>query len=79
MGGALYKSKELFSPIVNECAALKDPNLDKIMIKVSNGVDKVHEKHPGMKSVKISSGLRGIRYFLEFPIVGQNVDAYSLY
>lgn len=31
-----------------------------------------------MPNVKISSGLRGVRYYIEFPIVGKNVDAFSL-
>jgi hypothetical protein len=31
-----------------------------------------------MPNVKISSGLRGVRYFVEFPIIGRNVDAFSL-
>ena len=33
---------------------------------------------PNTPRVKISSGLRGLRYFIEFPIVKQNFDAYSL-
>ena len=27
---------------------------------------------------RIKSGLRGIRYFIEFPIAGKNIDAFSL-
>jgi|TARA_B110000285_G_scaffold233990_1_gene309457 hypothetical protein len=31
-----------------------------------------------MEKVKVSHGLRGIRYFVEFPIAGKNIDAFSL-
>ena len=48
------------------------------MTKLRSGVDNINKRHPGFQNVKISSGLRGIRYFIEFPIVGRNVDAYSI-
>jgi hypothetical protein len=48
------------------------------MEKVNKGVEEVIAKNPGMPNVKISSGLRGVRYFIEFPIIGRNVDAFSL-
>jgi len=31
-----------------------------------------------MSRPNISSGLRGTRYFIEFPITGKNVDAFSI-
>jgi len=31
-----------------------------------------------MEKVKIQSGLRGTKYYIEFPIVAENVDAFSL-
>ena len=48
------------------------------MDKVSAGIDELKVKYPGIPDVKISSGLRGTRYFIEFPIIGPNVDAFSL-
>jgi len=48
------------------------------MDKVHTGVAELKEKHPGMPDVKVSSGLRGVRYYIEFPIVGKNVDAFSI-
>lgn len=52
--------------------------LDAITDKVHNGVAELKEKHPGMPDVKVSSGLRGVRYYIEFPIVGKHVDAFSI-
>ena len=48
------------------------------MSKVDAGLEKLYKKYPRMEQVKVSHGLRGIRYFVEFPIVGKNVDAFSL-
>jgi hypothetical protein len=35
-------------------------------------------KYPNIQSVNMNYGLRGTRYFIEFPIVGKNVDAFSI-
>ena len=35
-------------------------------------------KNPTLQGPKLSSGLRGTRYFIEFPIEGENVDAFSI-
>ena len=40
------------------------------MKKVDEGLDDLYRKYPGMQKVKVNHGLRGIRYFVEFPIVG---------
>ena len=48
------------------------------MDKVNAGVQDLKTKYPGLPDVKISHGLRGVRYYIEFPIVGKNVDAFSL-
>jgi hypothetical protein len=61
-----------------ECAPFKDKLLDGVVDKVNVGVADLKKKYPGMPDVKISSGLRGVRYYIEFPIVGKNVDAFSL-
>jgi hypothetical protein len=48
------------------------------MDKVDAGLEKLYRQYPNMQQVKVSHGLRGIRYFVEFPIVGKHVDAFSL-
>jgi len=48
------------------------------MEKVEVGLEELYKKYPGMPKVKISHGLRGVRYFVEFPIVARNIDAFSL-
>mgnify|MGYP000902022818 CR=1 FL=1 len=48
------------------------------MDKIHKGIDDLKVKHPGMPEVKISSGLRGVRYYIEFPIVAKHVDAFSI-
>lgn len=48
------------------------------MEKINHGLEALFEKYPNMRRVNVSSGLRGVRYFLEFPIVAKNVDAFSL-
>ena len=55
-----------------------DSQLIAVVDKVQDGIDNLYEKNPGMEKVKISSGLRGTKYFIEFPIVAENVDAFSL-
>jgi hypothetical protein len=62
-----------------ECAPFKDKFLDSIVLKIDNGIEELQKVHPGMQNVKINSGLRGTRYFIEFPIISKNVDAYSLF
>jgi hypothetical protein len=48
------------------------------MDKVNKGIDELLKKNPNMPKVKINYGLRGIRYFVEFPIIGKNIDSFSL-
>lgn len=53
-----------------ECASFSDKILDVTMDKINAGVEELIKKNPGMQNVKIASGLRGVRYFIEFPIHG---------
>ena len=65
----------------SECASgpgYTDKQLDMVMGKIERGLEELEAKYPGMPKVKVTGGLRGIRYFVEFPIVGRNVDAFSL-
>lgn len=48
------------------------------MVKVEKGVAKLMKKYPGKIRPEIKSGLRGIRFFIEVPIIGHNIDAFSL-
>jgi len=36
------------------------------------------KKYPGRTKPMIKSGLRGPKYYIEFPIAGRNVDAFGL-
>lgn len=64
---------------MNECSgSFRDKLLDGVVDKVAVGIDELKVKYPGIPDVKVSSGLRGTRYFIEFPIIGPNVDAFSL-
>ena len=72
--GVAYLKKEEENA---ECG-FTDKNLDGIMQKIQNGVEDLQSKYPDMKQVKINSGLRGVRYFIEFPIITRKFDALAL-
>ena len=61
-----------------ECAPIRDKNLQNALQKIDNDLEKIYAENPGIPKVKIDSGLRGTRYFIEFPIVTKNFDAFSL-
>ena len=48
------------------------------MEKVDKGIYKLMKKYPGRTKPVVKSGLRGPKYFIEFPIVGKNIDAVGL-
>lgn len=77
-----YLSLLINPPVTSECAAgvTSDKQLDIALNKIDNGIKDLLLKYPGMSSNRamISSGTRGTRYFIEFPITGKNVDAFSL-
>ena len=65
-----------------ECAAgtgFSDKNLDDFKDKVNEGIEKLVAKDPNVQRVKLVSGLRGTKYFVEFPIAARNVDSCSLF
>ena len=45
---------------------------------MDDGLEKLALKYPDSNKPLIKSGHRGTRYFMEFPIVGKNIDAFSL-
>ena len=55
-----------------------DKHLKEVLDKIEDGIDKLNRKYPHAKKPKIKSGLRGPRYFIEFPITGHKVDAFGL-
>ena len=61
-----------------ECAQFRDKNLDGALNKIDDGLDELMKKYPRCQKPLIKSGLRGTRYFIEFSIIGKNVDAFSL-
>mgnify|MGYP001121540594 CR=1 FL=1 len=62
----------------NECGQFMDKHLKEVLDKIEDGIDKLNRKYPHAKKPKIKSGLRGPRYFIEFPITGHKVDAFGL-
>ena len=67
---------QLIQPVAE--AAFTDKNLTGIMTKIEEGLEELYAKHPNMQRVRVHSGLRGIRYFIEFPIVARHVDAFGI-
>ena len=61
-----------------ECAPFEDKHLRGCLDKIDAGIIELMKKYPGRKKPQIKSGLRGPKYFIELPIVGKNVDAFSL-
>ena len=55
-----------------------DKNLDKALAQIEEGIKDLQIKNPSMSRPNMNSGLRGTRYFIEFPITGKNVDAFSI-
>jgi hypothetical protein len=55
-----------------------DKHLDKALSQVDEGIKELQLKNPNLSRPNINSGLRGTRYFIEFPITGKNVDAFSI-
>ena len=60
-----------------ECQ-FSDKNLAGALEKVDKGVHKLMKQYPGRSKPQIKSGLRGPKYYIEFPIVGKNIDAFGL-
>lgn len=61
-----------------EAAEYRDKQLDFALNKIDDGIKDLVMKYPSMKRPTIKSGVRGTRYFIEFPIQQKNVDAFSI-
>ena len=68
----------LSSRPVAECARFKDKFLEGALSKIEEGVKGLSQQYPGIQKPNLNYGLRGTRYFIEFPITGKNVDAFSI-
>ena len=55
-----------------------DKNLAGALDKIDKGVASLMKKYPGRKKPVIKSGLRGPKYYIEFPIAGKNIDIFGL-
>ena len=60
-----------------ECQ-FSDKHLAGALDKVDKGIGELMKKYPGRKKPNIKSGLRGPKYFIELPITGKDIDAFSL-
>ena len=61
-----------------ECARYSDKFIDVALNKIEEGVKEMQVQIPGIQKPNINYGLRGTRYFIEFPITGKNIDAFSI-
>jgi len=60
-----------------ECQ-FSDIHLAGAMDKVDRGIVELMKKYPGCEKPQVRSGLRGPKYFIEFPITGRNVDVFGI-
>jgi len=48
-----------------------------VLDAIDAGIPVLESKYPNFNKPKITYGLRGTRYFVEFPIINKRVDAYN--
>jgi len=56
-------------PVIGECSNGTDKNLEGALNKIDSRMKDLAFKYPEMKWQMVSSGFRGTKYFIEFPIV----------
>ena len=62
-----------------ECSGHEDnKHINGAMEKIEKGVTKLMKKYPGRHKPEVKTGMRGPRFFIEVPLVGKNIDAFSL-
>ena len=75
----MHHLTSLVNPIPTEAQGkAQDKYLDSAMNRLDDGIKDLLIKYPDMKRPMLSSGHRGTRYFIEFPVTGKNVDAFSI-
>ena len=62
---------------LSECQ-FSDRYLAGAMDKVETGVTELLKQYPGRQKPIVKSGLRGPRYYIEFPLAGKSIDAFGL-
>lgn len=72
-----YKYADL-KDVATEAYNYTDKQLEQALNRIDDGVKDLVMKYPSMKRPNIKSGVRGTRYFIEFPITQKNVDAFSI-
>ena len=68
--------KSLMAQWPAECSNFSDRQINGCLEQIHRGIDEIKKQTPGYEPPKVSSGLRGTRYFIEFPIVGKSIDAF---
>jgi hypothetical protein len=63
-------------PLTAECE-FRDKNMSMILDLLEQGYPGIRSKHSNFVKPKLTYGLRGTRYFLEFPILAINVDTFQ--
>ena len=64
--------------ITTEAVPYTDKQLDAVRNQFDDGIEKIIEKHPGMRRPVVKSGVRGTRYFFEFEIQKKHFDAFEI-
>jgi len=54
----------------------RDRNMGAILDMVDAGIPGLKNKYPDFVKPKLKNGLRGTRYYVEFPIAAKQVDAF---
>jgi hypothetical protein len=76
--GFVYKNMTSRTEMTPECTRFSDKHIEAAVAKIDEGIKHLQEKYPTIKRPNLSYGLRGVRYYIEFPIIGRNVDAFSI-
>lgn len=63
---------------IAECAKIRDKFLDRAVTDIEDGIRDIQLKYPSIQKPLLNYGLRGTRYFIEFPITGRNIDLFSI-
>ncbi len=71
-GGKMRENRQ------NECLNYTDKNLTQAVTVLQDKFMVIQKKYPNCPKPNINFGLRGTRYFIEFPIAGKNIDAFGL-
>ena len=74
---ALYYFHKRTTPL-SYCSSISDKNLDSAISSIEQGMKSLKAKYPSIQRPNLNSGMRGTRYFIEFPMTSRNLDAFSI-